>query len=330
MTYGILLKNKFGDRVLNSGGLLFEQSSGSMVFVDSRHLASGGEPFMIVDQLDVTARKVDPLVAKDVTMISAGTKYYPTTKRPIYNDTDGGSFDKDDYNAGSTMQVYSNNYVVSYQPRSSQYSNKQDYNRVRHAIPNTDDLSLEYEVFFKIPDEGLHNWAESYNPYDNLFDTNCKGVHIFATASHLYTSGINYVVATTKKPSVSSDQSGMQIFNEDGSVRFDSRYQDKTLTIKDYIRITASQFQDCIENGTTYDFTLRQPINNAYVGGGVQGNFKNQSGGSTHYMWRPTFKMTSPTNLRMYRTQYRYSSPGELRSGLFYNYNDCLITILDY
>ena len=329
MSYGIELKNDFGDRVLNSGGLLFEKASGTMVFVDDGVLPYPSHPNYTDDHLDVTNRDTTVLRAQGVTKITAahastGGNY------TVYNDTDGGSFNNNSYTSGSTLQVNSNSYAVSYQPRNSGYSFKVNHNRIRYAVPNTADTSVEYEAFFKIPSQGLHNWSEMYNPYNKLFDANCKGIHLAATASHSLTSGIQYVIAGTEKPNLSSDTYGMQVYDGDGNIHYDTRYETSALAIKDYVNITAAQFQDCIENGTTYNFTLRQPISNAYVGGGVQGNYKNQSGGGNHYMWRPTFKMTSTTNLRMYRTQYRFSASGSLYSATFSNYNDCLLTLLDY
>ena len=323
MAYGIELKNNYGDKVLNSGGLLFAKSTGSMVFVDREHL--GG--FEYVDQLDITNREGGVLSINSSRVTAKHAQ--SSTVYTVSNDTDGGSFNSNSFNNGSIMQVNTNSYSVSYQPRSSSYSVSQDYNRIRHAVAGTSDRNYNYEAFFKIPSQGLHNWSAYYNPYDYLFDGNCRGLHLNATASSTYTSGIQYLIAWDQKPSLTGDTYGMQVFNADGSVHYDSRYSISALPIKDYVFISASQFSNCLNNGTTYNFTLRQPISNAYIGGGAQYNFRDVWSGSNHYYYRPTFKMTSTTNLQMYRTTYRHSG-SSLPSGTRARYDDCLITLLDY
>lgn len=323
MTYGIQIKNNYGDRVLNSGGLLFEKTTGTMVFVDRRYLNG----YQYGDQLDITNRE-GGVLSINSSRVSARWEAN-TASYTVSNLTDGGSFNNNSFSNGSIMQVNSNSYVLSYQP--TNFSQQQDYNRIRYAVPSTDDRTYHYEAFFKIPTQGLHNWSSYYNPYDYLFNGNNKGLHLNATASSLYTSGIDYVVAWDKKPPLTSDTYGMQVLNGDGSTHYDTRFSIKALRIKDYVRITASEFQDCLDNGTTYDFTLRQPISNAYIGGGAQYNFKDQwVYRNGHYYYRPTFKMTSTTNLRMYRTTYKYSSGGNIPAGVRSRYDECLVTLLDY
>lgn len=329
MTYGIQLKNNYGDRVLNIGDLLFEKTTGTMVFCDEGNKVLSGNVIHL-DLLDLTNREGGVLNIHS----SRVTAFWGVSSAnyTVTNLTDGGSFNTYSFSNGSIMQVNSNSYTSSYQPRNDGGSSYQrDYNRIRYAVSNTNDNAYHYEAFFKIPTQGLHNWSSYYNPYNYLFDNNNKGLHLNATASSLYTSGIQYVIAWNKKPNVSSDTYGMQVFNSNGSVHYDTRYVTKALQIKDYVRVTAAQFQNCLDNDVTYNFTLRQPISNAYIGGGVQYNFKDlwvyKDG---HYYYRPTFKMTSTTNLRMYRTTYKFSSGGGTNPGVRSRYDDCLLTLLDY
>ena len=120
-----------------------------------------------------------------------------------------------------------------------------------------------------------------------------------------------------------------KIYNSDKI--FDSRFNAKAIRVKDYVTVTAAQFEDCLENGTTYNFTLRQAISNPYVGGDPQMNTRNDVVNNDGFYWyRPTFKLTSSTNLRMYRTVYKWSSAvGWGNPPEFQRYQDCLITLLD-
>lgn len=322
MTYGIEIKNNYGDKVLNSGGLLFPKSTGTMVFCDPELIGAN------IDQFDLTNRE-GGVLSINSSRVSA-KHAQSTTVYTVSNLTDGGSFNSNSFSNGSLLQVNSNSYTTSYQPRASGYSINTDYNRIRYAVSGTDDRDYYYEAFFKVPTQGLHNWGYCYNPYDYLFNANNRGLLLFATASSTYTSGIEYQIAWDKKPTLNADTYGMSVYDGSGNLHYDTRFSIAALQIKDYVSITAAQFSDCLNNGTTYNFTLRQPISNAYLGGGSQYNFRDrwiyQDG---HYYYRPTFKMTSTTNLQMYRTTYKYSSGGNIPNGTRERYDDCLITVAD-
>jgi len=141
---------------------------------------------------------------------------------------------------------------------------------------------------------------------------------------------VPYIVAWNKVPTTTSGY-GMEVLDSNSDKIFDSRFNAKAIRVKDYVTITAAQFEDCLENGTTYNFTLRQAISNPYVGGDPQMNTRNDVINNNGFYWyRPTFKLTTSTNLQMYRTVYKYNSavgwgnPPELQ-----RYQDCLMTILD-
>ena len=335
MSYGIRLENKFGDRVLASTGLLFPLTTGQMVYGSGRYVANGSEPFWWVDHLDHTGREGGVLYVNGSRIDAAHINYPQLTTQTVSNLTDGGSFDNFDFVAGNILQVVTNNFTESYQPRTADYQNKSDYNIIRHAVPNTSDTTYNYEAFFKLPSVGgLHSFAQVYNPYNFLFDANCKGLHLYAQKTEVNGTGsaIDYVVGTTKPPNVASESHGMQVFDENSNTIYDTRYVVAALGIKDYVRITSAQAQDCIQNGTTYNFTLRQAIDpsKAHLGGGSFNSYRNRWVSGTGHVWDvPTLKMTSSTNLQMYRTTYRYSSGGGFPNYTRERYEECLITILE-
>ena len=335
MSYGIKLENKFGDRILASTGLLFPLTTGQMVYNSGQYIANGSQPFWWVDHLDFTGREGNVLRVNG-SRVDASFPVYPQSTYIISNLTDGGSFDTFDFIAGNILQVVTNNFTQSYQPRNAAYSQKSDYNYIRHAVPNTSDTNYMYEAFFKLPSVGgLHSFSQVYNPYNFLFDGDCKGLHLYVQKTEVNGTGasVDYVVATTKPPNVAAEDYGMQVFDENSDKIYDTRYVEAAVGIKDYVRITEAQAQDCVQNGTTYNFTLRQAIDpsKAYLGGGSFNSYRNRWVNGTGHIWDvPTLKMTSSTNLQMYRTTYQHSSSAILSAGAKERYEECLVTILEY
>lgn len=326
MSYGIELKNSFGDRLLASEGLLFPHSSGQMVYCGPSAVPRGDGTYA-VDHFDKTGNTYTNGLGR----IQASSTY------STVNLTDGGSFDVNGFNSGTTLQVVTNSYSESYQPRTPDYDFKVDYNLMRHAVPNTSDTAHHYEAFFKLPSSGgLHTFVQVYNPYNFLFDSNSKGLHLYVQKTETSGTGTptDYIVGTTKKPPIGSETYGMQVFDESANEIYDTRYINQALTIKDYVRIPSADFADCIQNGTTYNYTLRQPIDptKAYLGGGSVSNYRWGSarplGG---FLWElPTFKLTSSTNLQMYKTSYRLvESYVWTQIPTYQSYEECLITILE-
>lgn len=328
MSYGIELKNSFGDRILASTGLLFPHSSGQLVYSDPWYIPRGDGTYAI-DHLDKTG---------DTYTNGLGRIGTTSTSNSVLNLTDGGSWDGNDFNAGNIMQVVTLSYSESYQPRTPDYSLKIDYNRMRHAVSNTSDTAHHYEAFFKLPSSGgLHTFAQVYNPYNFLFDANSKGLHLYVQKTETSGTGTptDYIVGTTEKPSVGAETYGMQVFDGSSNEIYDTRYVNQALGIKDYVRIPSADFVDCIQNGSTYNYTLRQAIDptKAYLGGGSVNNFRfgPPISGGAGFLWEvPTFKMTSSTNLQMYRTIYKYDTSYTF-SGVptYESYEECLITILE-
>jgi hypothetical protein len=329
MAYGIKLTNRFGDRLLESTGLLFPLSTGTTVYVDDRFAYSN-----TIDHLDITSR-MGGVLSTSGSRVDASWNVYPQPTYTVSNLTDGGSFNSYSFSRGKIMQVATNSYSTSYQPRSSAYSTPVNYNRIRHAVPNTSNTSYSYDAFFKLPSVGgLHTFSQVYNPYNFLFDSNCKGLHLYVqkTETNGTGAGVPYIITTTQTPSVGGQNYGMQVFDAGSNKIYDTRYVKAAVGIKDYVRITASQVQSCIQSGTTYNFTLRQAVDTSkvYLGGGSFNSYRNQwVNGTGHYWDLPTLKMTSSTNLQMYRTRYRYSNSSGISLPTKQRFEECLITVLE-
>lgn len=324
MSYGIEFKNDYGDNVLKSKGLLFEHSTGNAI----------------------RAERINPLINNRYTHTMSLVQFSDlntgaganntainsqlSTVLSVSNLTDGGSFNISRAHK-PLIHHQSNSYVVRNYPNVSGLS-RQSSARLHYAISNTSDTSYHYEAFFKLIPSGLHNWTQEYNPYNNAFSSNNKGLHIQVLPSSKHNhADVPYIVAWNKVPSVAAESYGMQSNDANGDVIFDSRFNAKAIRVKDYVTVTAAQFEDCLENNTTYNFTLRQAITNPYVGGDPQMNTRNDVVNRNGFYWyRPTFKLTTSTNLQMYRTVYKWNNnAGWGNPPEFQRYQDCLITILD-
>ena len=113
------------------------------------------------------------------------------------------------------------------------------------------------ELFFRIPQRGLHSFGSVYNPYTNFYGPGCQGITGFGMQDWREGEGLEYVVATTQTPAVDSSTYGMNVADEDGNTIFDSRFVQQAIRVKDYITITDTQITDCLVNGTTYDYPIR-------------------------------------------------------------------------
>lgn len=323
MAYGIQLQNDFGDEPLRSDGLLFVHSTGTMERTVAR---TNG-----YDELLMTA-----LYQKHNSAANIASLCGPRTDggATYSNLTDGGTYStgatRNTAGAKAMMQV--SNYATSQVTYYNGFFNSTT--RCLRGHSSTQDQTYHWEGFVKVPSYGLHNWFTTYTT-NGIFGTAAQdtGLQIYATPSSTgNNAALEYIIATNKLPSVNGENYGMQVKDASGNTYFDSRYNSKAIRVKDYISITASQFQDCLENGTTYNFTLRQAISgDLYVGGGPCYNVYNTISSSNRNYYMTTFKLTTSTNLQMYRTRYYYS-PG---SGNFGNppdygrYSDSLVTILD-
>ena len=320
MSYGVQLINQYGEDTLASDGLLFEHSSGNMVDDKPPHLYNNKN----YDNHNTVLIQGSTSPVNNAFLYKSTTSYFQT----VTNNTDGGSVSQTRDN--SWVQTHTNTVTRINHAFESGLSYQQGQ-FVPYAHSNTDDDDYHYEVFFKIPSTGLHNWAQHYNPWNYAYDANCKGLHFYALQSSKGIGNyIQYLVAWNKKPSVNGETYGMQVKDSSGSTYFDSRYNAKAIRVKDYVEISASDFTDCLNNGTTYNYTLRQSVSNAYVGGGPQMNVRNRNQTGGRYFWRPTFKMTSATNLQMYRTEYKNSNNTTTNNPVEFTVaDDTVLTILD-
>ena len=124
--------------------------------------------------------------------------------------------------------------------------------------------------------------------------------------------GLEFVVCTTRPPTLDSSGYGINVQDADGDVIFDSRFVQRALRIKDYITITDTQIDDCLQNGTQYDYPIRTPIANPYIGGDSFLGYRVNFSGRNHNYTYPTLRVINGTSsspiLRMTRKEYRFIS----------------------
>lgn len=288
MAYGFEIKNKFGADILSTDGMLFVRS-GYPQPMAYPVATPGNDSYVIQDVLDAAGNFGLEIGSKVTAWALTGTT---TTNQTTGFSWGSGSFG---YN-GLLTQV------------TSSLTTSRDYNgvnyRMPHAVPNTQDGS-DF-IFFELPAAGLHWFQAMYQPYDYAMAIESKGLIGMAVPSSGIGSGnfLNYIVTTSQKPSVSGTH-GIQTLDNSGNVIYDSRYLEQPFRVREVVKITRAQLEDCVNNGTTYTFSLRNDFVTPYVGGSFAPAGRMIGGGAVQY---PTLSMLNSNTLRLTRQQYKGSA----------------------
>ena len=319
MSYGIQLTNDFGDRVLESTGIFFEQARGTM---------NWAPPSTRQNNLNVYRQQ--SLNSRFVRWIHADR---PLARTPLnricYDITDGGDWSYPggggqfttghDYDAAIIQWSGDsdfNNATTRTIPNPSGVSGGRRVEHVPNAIANTTDFGGPgdpiQELFFRIPTRGLHSFGSVFNPYTNFYAVASQGITAFGMQDWREGEGLEYVVGTTQVPALDGSEYGMVVRDEDNNTIFDTRFVQNAIRIKDYITITSGEIDDCLENDATYDYTIRTPVNTPYIGGDSFLGYNVSFSGNNHDYFYPTLRVLNNTSanptLRMTRKQYRFRS----------------------
>jgi hypothetical protein len=287
MAYGFEIKNKFGADILSTQGMLFVRSGypQSMAYP----VATPGNDSYAMGILDAAGLFGLEIDSKVTAWALSGTT---TTNQSTGFSWGAGSFG---YN-GLLTQVTSSSTT-------SRNYNGVNY-RMPHAAPDTQD-GADF-MFFELPSAGLHWFQSIYQPYDYAFAIQSKGLIGMAVPSSSIGSGnfLKYIVTTSQKPSVTGDH-GLQTFDASGNVIYDSRYLEQPFRVREVVKITRAQLENCVNNGTTYTFPLRNSFVSPYVGGSFAPAGRMIGGGAVQY---PTLSMANSSTLRLSRQQYKGSA----------------------
>lgn len=321
MSYGLSLVNNFDELLMTSGGILL-RNNGPVPMIDAY-------PYFLSN----------PSTSYGVTGIlnfsqGSGISHRRWGYSPFNSPSYGGDTIKN-YDTGVTVfSSYASNAVIAnnIQISSSGYSikynansgNDMDYHYQPHAIPNTSDGNSEF--FVGLPSEGLLAFGSWYNPYDYYWDSSCKGVFGWTFHHEDFTGQLTFITGTSVKPAKTGTH-GIAVYDSAGNEIYDSRYESQIVRMKDHVLITKAQQIDCLQNGTTYNYTLRQPVNNPYIGGSA---FAPWNGNTSKITSHCRLRMTSSTNLQMSRV--RYTSNGLVPTvfqNKYYGTQDVVLLIAD-
>lgn len=288
MAYGFEIKNKFGDDILSTQGMLFVRSGypKSMRYPTATP-GNAGYRLPLCDAAGFFgAEQMSRLTAW---ALSGGNG----PNQVSTNQTTGFSWDLNSFGYNGLITQ-----ITSTQDTVKNYGGVDVY--TPYAEPDTQDGS-DF-IFFELPSTGLHYFHQLYNPYDFIINSNNKGLMGIAVPVVNIGSGnfLKYIVTTSQKPSVSGTH-GLQTLDDSGNVIYDSRYLEQPFRVREVVKITKAQLEDCINNGTTYDFTLRNSFVTPYVGGSLAPAGRVLSGGYAQY---PTLTMANSSTLRLSRHQY--------------------------
>ena len=171
MSYGIQLTNDFGDRVLESGGIFFEQARGTMNWAPPS-----------TRQNNLNVYRQESLNSRFVRWIHAdGPLARTPLNRICYDITDGGNWSYPgggggvttghDYDAAIIQWTGDSDFANATTrtiPNPRGASGGQRVEHVPNAIADTADFGAPgnpiQELFFRIPQRGLHSFGSVYNP----------------------------------------------------------------------------------------------------------------------------------------------------------------------
>ena len=337
MAYGLQLLNNFNENPLASGGLLFESSSGTMSWVPhaSGYYGQWG------GSSDWFRLSMNLFVNNHSRRFCAGMySWYPNVNKTLYYlNSAGTAVDSWKLNANgrgspqdSRLLQWSSGAASNHTKRSHYaYGWRHAHNAVAISGTTGNTLSNMQQVFFKLPTNGLHTFGTWYNPYANLYGSASQGIVAFVQGWYADGDGQEYKVLTTQTPSVSGTY-GLQVLNDDGSVRYDSRYTSKAARIKAFVHISESDMNDCLTNGTTYNYPLRQNVANPWIGGDtLNSQIRVLSGRNStwHYPRLQIVNINGVDNLRLSRTFYRYVSKGTMNGPYHSDFNAGTYLIAD-
>lgn len=293
MAYGFEIKNKFGADILSTQGMLFLRNGYPKTM--AYPVATPGNDSYAIGLLDAAGNFGLEIESKVTAWALSGTT---TTNQTTGFTWGSGSFG---YNGLLTQ-------VTSSSTTSRNYSGV-NY-RMPHAVSGTQDGS-DF-IFFELPAAGLHWFQAIYQPYDYAFDLQSRGLIGMAVPSSGIGSGnfLKYIVTTSQKPSVSGSH-GLQTFDAAGNVIYDSRYLEQPFRVREVVKITRAQLENCVNNGTSYTFSLRNSFVNPYVGGSFAPAGRLIGGGAVQY---PTISMLNSSTLLLSRQQYKGNAVSSSRS----------------
>lgn len=291
MSYGFEIKNRFGEDVLSTQGMFFVRPGYPQSMTYPAYTNNAARDSYVLKVLE----PYGTVGGETTTMVTA---HAPAQIGPTINDTTGFTWTSSSFGDQGLITQVTSNLTTS---QSFNVNGSIFTLRMPHAVPGTEDGS-DF-IFFELPSTGLHYFEQFYQPYDNAFNINSKGLMGLAVPSTGIGSGnfLKYIVTTTQKPSVSGTH-GLQTLDSSGNVIYDSRYLEQPFRVREVVKITKAQFEDCVNNGTTYTFPLRNNFATPYVGGSFPTAGRLSGSGTVQY---PTISMLNSNTLQMTRQQYR-------------------------
>lgn len=302
MTYGISIQNEYSDNLvdISSGLTYYKGDSGTCILTS----AAGGDRVMPWTEI-----------------IASKNGVMPTRTSSSWNPL---SLVKDKVNFASAQW----NTIVARTTNTGTTPRNRTYYYAEPVSTNKDDL-----VFFKLPSDGIIGIYHIWWPFTGT-DTNGDSVDVGLTAfccpSKDYTgSALSYQVVSNDLPTSSSDY-GLQVFDTDGTtILFDTSRE--VAAFGDHISLTAAEAEDVIDNDTTYTYTLRKSIPNAWIAseGGSSASYKTVYTTSGATMYVLNIKQTANDEITISRETLAGSSLS-WSAATYENFEDATFIIADF
>lgn len=303
MSYGIALRNEYNEHLvdISSSRTYYRKSSGTCIKSSAATDESTYERYIIPSTEIVSAvNGMLPYYRPD-------TRYPSTKYRDIIN-----------YASPRFGQVTFRNTDGPFD------------DVVNHPEPvstNKDDL-----VFFKMPSQGIMGINHIWLPFTGT-DKDGKridvGLFAMCVPYHTWTgTGLQYQVVSTDLPP-RSGTSGLCVYDTNGAIMFDTTRE--IAQFADHFSISSAQVQNVLVNNATYNFSLRQPVINAWI------TAEGQSGSSYRIVYNSSnatlyalrILKTSTTNIQVSRAVMSGSSFNWANS-TYQNYEAATFIVADF
>lgn len=319
MTYGIQIKNEYGEDLIDTsvGVSYYKKSSGTCYNVQNETIIYQNPAIY------TTVRAVMPAAG-------IGTSFRVPLSSVYYHNrvTGYASF----YYINDWIQFACDDFEdLVYRFKTTSTPSERTYAHPKAISDNPDDM-----IFFKMPSTGIISAGQVWMPFtgtNHLGYSLTTGLHGYCIPAGALSSNIQYQVVSTDVPATQSSNYGLQVYDTDGTtLQFDTSRD--IVSFVDYLSLTATEVQDIIENDATYSFTLRSAISGgAWIAGeGASGSsFRAITGTSTQERsYHVMIKQTSSTQMEVSRLTLNTPQNGSISNSDVSYYAPMLFVIADF
>lgn len=274
MAYGFSLVDDYGVEQFTSDGVLYEHSRGTGDFIDMLKSATFSGSFPTSPAKHSINGAVEPgywrfwYFQRPYQRLGSSNVYshdiVDTGTSTTYTSSDQGTHVN---YWGNNIFVANSSYITGSAKAVASYTNE---SFLYESIDGTSDNTNYYwDLFWKLPSTGAHGLNTFYQPYTYPYSSsNPSGTNGYFMPRLGTGDYHEWVLASTKKPAKTSAY-GFECYDASGNTIYSSGYQKRPIPVHAFATFTATEVEDCVKNGTSYNRTLRKSITTPWIGGHI-------------------------------------------------------------